>query len=66
MFCADKMGTECRHIKDDHDEREEIHPIVRPIPTCIAQMPIKEQSVGLKELERISFESREATCTCLP
>src|ERR671937_3203861 len=26
MFCADEIGTKCRHIKNDHDEREEIHP----------------------------------------
>ena len=26
MFCADKSRSECRHIKNDHDEREEIHP----------------------------------------
>ena len=26
MFCADKIGTERRHVQNNHDEREEIHP----------------------------------------
>ena len=26
MFCADKIGTKRRHVQNNHDEREEIHP----------------------------------------
>jgi hypothetical protein len=26
QVCADKTRAECRHIKNDHDERKEIHP----------------------------------------
>ena len=32
MFCADKIGTERRHVENDHDESKEVHSHHEPNP----------------------------------
>jgi hypothetical protein len=53
MFCAHKIGTERRHVQNNHDEREEIH------PHCEADPGVNYTNADQPNLSRLAVPDKK-------